>query len=277
MRTRDGPDPEGSVRGILRLAPVLLCAALTACAGVPGVRPSVRNVEARVQRIHLDGVEMEFDITIGNPLLSALHSPRYTFSLDAAGRTLATGRAAAGADFPAAGVGTVTIPVRVGYDLLAAAYGDLDGLSEAPYELRGSVMVPMLGSTVDVPFAHIGSFPIVRAPMVEIVDVDTSLLTDTGGDFYVKVRLRNPNRFPVTLDDVGYSLELGGLGFADLGAVFVSARPLRAGEIRTAQLSGNLTLAQAAQRLLGIRGLSGVTVSPTGTVGTPYGPLQLSD
>ena len=127
------------MRGLLRLVPALLCASLTACAGVPGVRPSVRNVEARVQSVHLDAVEMEFDITVANPLLNALHSPRYTFSLDAAGRTMASGREAAGADFPAAGVGTVTIPVRVYYDLLAGAYGDLDELpTEGRFDPGGS-------------------------------------------------------------------------------------------------------------------------------------------
>ena len=134
--------------------------ALSACASVPGVRPSVRSVEQRIEQVDHDGVDMAFDITVGNPLLNALHAPRYKYALDVAGRTLASGRAAAGADFPAAGVGTVTIHVHVDYDVLAGAYGDLEGLSEVPFELRGAFRVPMLGSVVKVPFEHSGALPL---------------------------------------------------------------------------------------------------------------------
>ncbi len=148
------------LRAFCALIVVCVLGALAGCASVPGVKPSVRSVEQRIEQVDRDGVDMAFDITVGNPLLNALHAPRYKYALDVAGRTLASGRAAAGADFPAAGVGTVTIHIHVDYDVLAAAYGDLEGLTEVPFKLRGAFRVPMLGSVVKVPFEHSGALPL---------------------------------------------------------------------------------------------------------------------
>lgn len=271
----DVREREVHVRALL-LLPVLLCAALSACAGVPGVTPSVRGVEPRFAGLDLGGVDMAFDIKVSNPLLKALHAPRYSYSLDVSGRTLASGHAAAGADFPAAGVGVVTIPARVEYDVLAAAYGDLEGATEVPYVLSGSFAVPLFGSKIDVPFEHSGLVPVVRPPTIDFVAVDTSGLTRLGGKITVEALLHNPNAFALSIADAGYALELGGERIAALQAG--TGGSVAPGAERKLSLVGRLSLVDAAKNLVKSGGdFLGGRVVPTGSVGTPFGPLRLGE
>jgi hypothetical protein len=227
-------------------------------------------------RLDRQGVELAFDVTVSNPLLNALHAPRYAYSVDVSGRTLASGRAAAGGDFPAAGVGVVSIPACVSYDVLAAAYGDLDGVSDVPYVFRGSFSVPLLGSTVDVPFEYTGVVPVVRSPTIELAAVATSELSALGGRVTIDAWIRNPNAFALNIDEVGYVLDLDGERLAALRAD--PGGSLAAGTKHRLSLVGEVSIADAAAGLLWSAGdISRARVVATGIIATPHGSLRLGE
>ena len=251
---------------------VVLAAGLSACAGLPGVQPSVESVEPRIEALDLEGLDAAFDVHVSNPMLSALHVPHFTWDLDVQGRTLASGRRGLRADFPAAGVGTVTIPVRVTYGELAAIYGDLAGRTEAEYRLAGLFKVPVLGSTVDLPFEHSGTFPIVRPPSVVVERIDTTAMSPLGGEIHVDARITNPNGFPLELGGLGYALGLGDDAVAVLRTA--AAPALAPGASESLRLTGRVSLASAVSGLLS-GGVSRAHLSATGAVGTPYGTLRL--
>lgn len=251
--------------GALLLGVAGVVAAAAGCVGLPVVEPEVRGVEARIDGLDLEGLDVVFDVRVYNPLLNALHAPRFRYAVDVQGRTLASGRQAAGAEFPAAGVGTLSIPVRVAYRDLAAIYGDIGGRSEADYRLTGEIKVPLLGSTVDLPFELDGSVPIVRPPAVELEGVDLSAVSPLGGDVHVDVGVTNPNAFPVGVDGLAYSLLVRGDEVARLSAD--SDGPIAPGTRRMMRLTARFSAAAA---------VSGQwTVRPSGAVTTPYGPLEL--
>lgn len=249
-----------------------LAVGLSACAGLPGVQPSVEGVEPRIAGLDLDGLDVVFDVKVYNPLPSAIHAPRFRYALDVQERTLASGRQAAGADFPATGVGTVPIPARITYRELEALYGDLSGRSEADYHLSGEFKVPLFGSTVDLPFEHAGALPIVRPPEIELQNVDTSGVSALGGEIVIDIGLTNPNGFALGVDDLGYGLLLRG---SDVGSLSgTTGGDVGPGEKRTLRLTGKVSAIDAVKGLVGGSGdIAGVR--PSGQVNTPYGPLKL--
>lgn len=255
---------------IASLATLLL---LGACAGVGGLEPVVESVTPRVAGVDLDGLDLAFDMRVRNPLPVALSTPRLKYRMDVEGSPLASADDVAGVDFAASGTSSAIVPVRVGYQDLARIVGDLSRRSEASYGIAGAFVVPALGQTFELPFEHAGTFPVVKAPRLGGVKVDTSGIGITGGVVAVDADLTNPNVFGIGLDDLGYALDLGGVRIGALSGS--TSGTVGAGETRGVRLTGNVSATDAVRHLLGGGQLGRARLVPLGSFESPWGPVRL--
>ena len=258
----------------LRAAAALALVLTAGCTTLPGVEPRVEEVRAHVSALDADGVDLTIELDVLNPYLSSLHEPFLRYSLEVADRTLASERRAAGAAFPATGVGTVAIDVRVGYADLAAAHGSLDGVAEVPYRLRGEFRAPLFGGNLDLPFEHAGAVPVVRPPILRVVRVDVAELGPAGGGLAVAAEVTNPNTFPLTLEDVAITLLDGERPVAALRPAVPA--PVAAGETRPMRLHGTVTGPQSLERLGRVGNGAAPVLRVSGSLATPWGPLRLA-
>lgn len=263
----------------MNVANLLRCAAVAvpglvsaACAGAGGLTPALDGVETRIVGVDLEGIDLAFDVGIANPLPVAIPAPTFEYRLDVQGAPLASGKDVKASEIPAARRGQATVPVRVGYSDLAKVLKGLDGVDEASYAVSGTVRLPALGQSFRVPFEKQGTFPVVRAPSVEFRSLDTSKLTVGGGSVAVDADLENPNAFAVGLDDLGWSLELGGSRIGGLRAATQGTVGPR--ERRSLRLEADVSGIDVVKSLLGAKG-GKFRIVPKGAFTTPYGEIRL--
>ncbi len=151
-------------RWLVGAAMILAAAGAGACASLPGVEPSIGDVRAAITAASAEQLELRFEIDVVNPIPATLHAPRIRYVLDVDGRTLASGRQSVGAEFPDAGLGTVVVPVSLAQAELSAACADFGSGGEAEYVFAGTLAVPVLGGTIDLPFRHAGSVSATSTP-----------------------------------------------------------------------------------------------------------------
>ncbi len=255
-------------------APLLALTVVLAagCAGVEGMKPSVDSVSSRIDGIDLEGVDLMFDIGVRNPLPMNLKTPAMRYSFAVQGTQIASSNTGVKANLPGGRVGSVKIPVRIGYRELARIVGDLSGVAEANYAFEGAFDIPVLGSNITLPFRHQGTFPVVRPPSFSGVRVGTSGLSLSGGRVTIDATMTNPNAFGIDVAGLGYALRLGDVSLAGLSAS--TGGKVRAGASQGIRLTGEITAQDALRKLLG-GGLGRARLKPTGSIGTPFGPLRL--
>ena len=77
-------------------------------------RPTVRDVHVRITGLDLQGASLAFDVNIDSPYPFAMHGPKFIYALDIEDRQFLKSEAPVDASLPAHGVGTATLPVRLG-------------------------------------------------------------------------------------------------------------------------------------------------------------------
>ncbi len=246
-----------------------------ACGTLPkGVAPEVVGVSPRIASVDLKGVDLVFDVRVDNPLPVAINAPGYGYAVSIEGRPFVDGTAKTGADLPPAGVGTAPVPIRLDYRQLFDMYEGLEGKNEIAYRLVATLDVPVLGTIQKLPFGHDGTLPVVRAPTISVVSVDSSGLSLSGASVTIDADLTNPNAFGVGLAELGYALRLGGKSAGRLSAS--TAGLVGPGESRRLKLVGELSTGGALEGLISGAGGRTPRIAPTGSFSTPWGQVKMS-
>jgi len=244
-------------------------------AGCSSMRPRVESVSAKIVGIDLRGVVLAFDVGVTNPMPLPIKGPSGSYAIDIAGGEFVGSDEVPPLDLPAAGTGTVTLPARVEYKRLWRTYKSLGDAAETAYALRGTLRCPVAGQSFELPFAHEGMLPILRAPKFSVRDVRTSDVSIRSAKLEVVAEIRNPNVFEIGVRQLGYKLKLGD---TDVGeATVTTVDTIASGG------SGEITLTcevRAAGVLLELaRGtsVSAVRLAATGQLGTPYGTIDMEN
>ncbi len=251
---------------------LLVCAVVVAgCASLPlGEGPEIRAVRPRISGIDFQGLDLAFDVDVNNPYPIPLRTPRFRYGMDIQGSRFFESDAASEIDLPARSVGTVTLPVRVSYTDLLRAYRGLADKAEADYTLRGALILPVLGRSLELPLSHSGKFPIVRPPSFSDIRVQVPNVSLTRAKIGVDAAIGNPNAFSIGIKNLGYVLKLGDVEVGGLTAE--TANTLEAGQSGRLSLSGQVSAASAIFGM--IKGGGKPTILPSGYIQTPYGPVH---
>lgn len=255
------------------LAIVALVAHVTGCAGLNVVkRPEVRAVRPRVTGIDLRGVDLAFDVDISNPYPMAIRAPEFRYGLDVEGNSFVSSRERAKIDLPALRTGTVTLPIRLTYVDLWRTFRDLEGAPEVAYTLHGAVLASALGQSLELPLKHSGTFPVLRPPTLSDVRMQLSDVSLQSARIVADVAMKNPNVFPLGLENLGYSLKIGDEQVAGLTAS--TTEKIGTGETGQLRLTGTVSASDALTKILR-SGIGAAKLALSGSVETPYGPAQV--
>jgi len=167
----------------------------------------------------------------------------------------------------------LTFPVRISYFDLVRTYQALAHAPEAHYSIDGGLIFPVVGTKLELPFSYSGTFPILRPPTFSDVAVNVADSSLFRTQINVNALAKNPNIFPLGIENLGYTLKLGDIQIADLRAA--ACDTINAGQTAPLSFTAEVSTADAALSLLqGVR-LGEAHLLPFGSIETPYGKVPL--
>lgn len=254
------------------LVAILALALSSGCAQFFDVvgRPEVIAVRPRVTGIDMKSMSLSFDLDIKNPYIVPLRSSRVQYGFDVEGTPLFQSNEPVTLDIPAKGTGTLTLPVRLSYADIRKIHERLADAKEFNYTIRSSIALSAAGRSYDLPMSHSGTLPILRLPTFSNIRVRLSKVSLGGAGVTIEADMVNPNVFALGVKGLGYLVKLGDTEVGNLTAS--TAKTVAPGKSTRVTLNGKISVAKA---LLGLKGLGAPSISPSGVIETPYGPVKL--
>ncbi len=187
------------------------CAGLRDLAKVAFETPRLEFRSASLQALDLEGatIGVAFDLT--NPNGFGLDLARAGWGVEVEGTRVATGEMPGGLAIPAKGTAPLTIPVRIRFQDVPGIVSLLTTRREAlRYKLSGSAGVRTPIGVIDLPISHEDQIRLPGLPgfAVEGVSIRGASFSDVALD--VKLRVKNPNAFPIPAGRLDYALSLAG-------------------------------------------------------------------
>lgn len=111
----------------------------------------------------------------------------------------------------ASGETMIALPVKITYELLFKALGDIREADKLQCYLMGELTFSDERKERGThPIAFSGEFPIFRAPEIEFEALKLNTLTIGGADITFEAKLKNPNGFDINVERIRYSIKMGG-------------------------------------------------------------------
>jgi LEA14-like dessication related protein len=242
------------------------------CASI-GIRPEIQDVRARVTSLDVQGVDVAVDVDVKNPYPVALKTPSFKYGVDIDETPLFDSATETSVDLPASKVGTATLPLHIRYADLWKLAASLREAKEVGYRLRGAFVVNALGQSHELPLSHEGTFPVLRLPTFSVKSAGVDDLSLSSARLTVDAELKNPNVFDIDARGIGYTLRIGDVEVGRVTASTIGAIPSGAsGRVRLAvEVTARSVLVQLAKGV----SVGDVSVTSTGSFGTPYGTVRL--
>jgi LEA14-like dessication related protein len=111
----------------------------------------------------------------------------------------------------ASGETMIALPVKITYELLFKAIGDIRELDKVQCYLMGELTFSDERRERGIlPIAFSGEFPIFRVPEIEFDILKLNTLTIGGADLTFEAKIKNANGFEIHVERIRYSIKLGG-------------------------------------------------------------------
>jgi LEA14-like dessication related protein len=201
------------------------CAELQKVASSALDRPTLALRSATVKTLDLEGATLAFDLEIRNPNAIGAELARLGWALDVEGKRVVDGAVPGGLRIPANGVAPLTVPVHVRWRDVAGFARLVGGRDAVAYRLSGTAGVSTPIGVVDLPLSYSDRLPVPQLPSfgIEGLQVRSASLADVTVD--VKLRVTNPNAFPLPAGGLSYSLRIGDSSVASGEGRSVAAVP----------------------------------------------------
>jgi len=203
MRTRL---PLLSALGLLVLAG---CAEVGKLAASMVVPPKLTFRAVNVREFDLEGATLAFDFDVENQNGFGLSVARIGYALEVEGTRL-DGAAPGGLKLPAKAKAPLTLTARLRYKDVPALASMLGKKDSVRYKLSGNVGVESPIGVLDVPVSHADVLDLPRLPQLALDGVSIRSLSLTRLSLEVRVRMVNPNAFPLPAGRLDAALSLGG-------------------------------------------------------------------
>ncbi len=190
-------------------------AVLTGCAEVERLAaaaidpPKLTFKAVNVRAFDLEGVTLGFDFDAENRNSYELQVARVTYGIEIEGTRVLTGDAPGGLKLPAQKKVPLTFTARVRFrDVpgIASLAGKRD---EIHYRLAGSVGVDTPVGILEVPVSHTDTLALPRMPRFSIDGLSIRSLSLTRLGIDVRIKISNPNAFPLPAGRLDAALSLG--------------------------------------------------------------------
>lgn len=259
-----------------RVTAVVLFATLSGCAGLEGAlrhgitRPEVEVVSAQPTTVDFEGLTVAVDLRVQNPNAIGLRARGFSWQIFVEGARVASGDAPGGLTLPANGAATSRVTARLRFADLGNLVRVVEGKANVDLRVAGVVAVETPIGAIDVPWSWTGELPVPKLPRVELAGIRPGRQSFTDTEVVVRLRVQNPNAFPLPPASVTLDVELSGDRVAQ--AATQPLPPIAAGAGATLEIPVRLSLLGAGRALLGGRGKP-MTVVVRGSAG--FGWMQL--
>lgn len=209
-------------------APALLsaCAGLQDFARAAFTEPRLSFESASVDALDLEGATVGFTFQIENPNTLGVDLARAAWQIEVEGTRVAAGDLPSGLRIPANGRAPLKFPVRVRFrdvpgivSLLGSGRGDLG------YRLSGSLGVRTPIGVVDLPMSHADRVKLPAMPRFALDGLRVESVSLFAVSVDVRLRVQNPNAFPLPGGELEYALALSGTSVARAQGASVRAVP----------------------------------------------------
>ena len=181
------------------------------------------NVRVKIDNpnpFRLQGVGLTLNLLIDNNKLVTVSQPDASLSV------------------PAKGSQEVVLPVRLRYQDIYRTARHLADKNEIAYRLEGkvSIEVPVLGA-VSIPVSHTDTLPVPRLPDISLKGIKLVKSSFTSLQLQVDLGIKNPNRFGLNLNGLGFKVAAN-----DKTLSSASAKPVNVAAAGEQTLSVPITL-----------------------------------
>jgi LEA14-like dessication related protein len=258
-----------------RLAlPVLALLALSGCAMLQSVlggtfqRPTLTYESFSAESFDLDGVTVVLHYRVDNPNDVALDLTRLAFRLEVEGKQIVEGELPKGLKLAANGASPLPVAVRVHWREVPDFVAMVVSKPDLGYRVSGSVGLGTPIGTVELPYEHSDRVTLPRLPTFGLDGVSVKDTGLTAVAFEVRLRVENPNAFPLPVGALQYGLQAGGKSLLSSGDHALDAVPAKGKAV--VALPVRVSTLDAAEGVAEL--LRGAAVRLQGQAG--YGPLQ---
>jgi LEA14-like dessication related protein len=268
------------MRKIALAMPLLL---LAGCAGIEKLAasavqpPKLTFRSATVQELDLEGATLGFTWDLENPNGFGVDVARVAWSVDAEGTRVASGDLPSGLKIRANATAPVTFPVRVRFQDVPGIVKLLtSGKDQVGYKLAASVGVKTPVGVVEVPISHQGHLALPATPHFTLEGIAIRSLSFSEITLDVRVRVQNPNAFPLPLGKLDAALAIAGAPVARAQALDVA--PLAKGTSAVVAIPVRLDVGSAGRAAAEVARGGDVEVDLSGkaTLGGIPLPLHLA-
>jgi LEA14-like dessication related protein len=266
-----------------RSALLALVFLVSACAGMQELarsavkQPTLTFRSAAVESLDMEGATVGFTFDLENPNSFGVDLARIGWSVDAEGTRVAAGTLPGGLQIKANGKGPITFPVRVRFQDVPGIVSLLgSGKDSIRYRLAGSIGVRTPIGILDLPLSHEDQLRLPSVPRFALEGISIRSVTLSEVALDVRLRVKNPNGFPLPVGRLDYALALAGSPVAHAAGVDLSG--IAAGSSAVVAIPVRLDLASAGRAAAALTGGGEVQVDLDGkatVAGIPL-PLDLS-
>ncbi len=210
------------------LLPVLLagCAGLQDLAKAAFKEPRLTFRSVALDKLDLDGATLAFTWDIENPNALGVDLARAAWQIEVEGTRVAGGDLPAGLAIPANGTAPLSFPVRVRFRDVPGIVNLLgSGKSDLGYRLSGSLGIRTPIGVVDLPMSHADRVKVPALPRFAIDGLRVRSVSLSTVSVDVRLRVQNPNAFPLPDGRIDYALALAGSSVARAEGASVGAVP----------------------------------------------------
>jgi LEA14-like dessication related protein len=222
------------------------CAGLSEFAASAVQKPKLTFRSVELSSLDLEGATLAFTYDLQNPNGFGLKLARVGYSVDVEGTRVASGDLPGGLELKANGTAPVTFPVHVRFQDVPGIVGLLTSKRDSVrYKLAGNVGVNTALGVLDVPLSHEGSLKLPSMPRFGLEGIAVRSVGFSEIVFDVRLRVQNPNAFPLPVGKLDYALAVGGSQLARAAAVDVA--PVASGSSAVVAIPVKLDVASAGR------------------------------
>lgn len=259
------------------LLPVVL---LSACAGLQDLaraafkEPHLTFKSAALDKLDLDGATLAFTWEVENPNALGVDLARAGWQLEVEGTRVAAGDLPAGLSIPANGKAPLSFPVHVRFRDVPGIVSLLgSGRSDLGYKLSGALGIRTPLGVVDLPMSHSDRVKVPALPRFALDGLRVRNVSFSSVTVDVRLRVQNPNAFPLPDGQLDYALALAGTSVAR--AASASVRGVPAGASGVVEIPVRIDVASAGRVATDLARGGEVQVELTGKAELAGLPLPL--
>lgn len=203
---------------------VFISLLITGCANLKEVgkamQPEAKINTAKLVNLKADSADIELDLEVFNPNKFSLNLGELNYQLAVENQEFLQGKQSQATSLQAGKTQSIKLPLSLNFNQLAQLVTDLYQRDEINYNLAGGLTynLPVVGPQT-LNFSKGGLLPVPKLPNIEVASVSKQKLDLNGLAMLVNVKVKNPNKFDLNLNQLGYKVKLAGDNLAGGGQI----------------------------------------------------------